>query len=219
MAKGLSIRIDLARERSWWAGIHEPALQQELLGLLGKDTVMFDVGAHIGFYSLPAARLGAQVIAFEPDPESAARLRMHVERNQLADRLRVEEVAAWSASIPLICFRRGVPRSQGGISCGDYQPVVASGPVIQVKAVRLDDFVAAGGPAPQIVKVDVEGAESEVLKGAIATIRAFRPILLVEVHTSREEVLVRQFLMQNRYAARWEIPMEGFPRQCFAKPS
>jgi FkbM family methyltransferase len=219
IANGLWIRIDLARERSWWAGTHEPALQAELRRILHRNIVMYDVGAHIGFYSLPAARLGAQVVAFEPDPDSAARLRAHIERNNLAQRVRVVEAAVWSASNPLISFRRGLPRSQGGVSCGVRQPVVATGPIIPVKAICLDDFVADGGPAPQLVKVDVEGAESEVLKGATDIVQAFRPILIVEVHTPGEAASVGQFLVQNRYDARWEIPPEGFPRQCVAVPS
>jgi FkbM family methyltransferase len=218
IAKGLWIRIDLGRERSWWSGNHEPVLQQEINRLVHENVVMYDVGAHIGFYSLPAARLGAQVIAFEPDPESAARLQMHVERNHLTEKVRVVEAAAWSTSTSAITFRRGLPRSQGGVAWGDCQPVVATGPLIQVKTIRLDDFIAAGGPPPQIVKVDVEGAESEVLKGADEAIRKFRPILIVEVHTSGAEVFVSQFMAQNQYVARWEIPPESFPRQCFAMP-
>jgi FkbM family methyltransferase len=219
VARGLWIRIDLARERSWWAGNHEPALQAELRGLVRQGLVMYDVGAHIGFYSLAAARLGAKVVAFEPDPESAERLRKHVERNNLAENIRVIEAASWSESMPLIAFQRGLPRSQGGVSCGDRRPVVATGPLIEVKAIRLDDFVADGGLPPHLVKIDVEGAESEVLEGAAETIRAFRPHLLVEVHTSAEEVAVTRFLSENRYRTRWEIPPEGFPRQCFASPS
>jgi FkbM family methyltransferase len=217
VAKGLWIRVDLAHERSWWAGNHEPALQAELRDLVREGLVMYDVGAHIGLYSLAAARLGTKVVAFEPDPESAERLRKHAERNNLAENIRVIEAAAWSESMPLIAFQRGLPRSQGGVSWEERRPVVATGPLIEVKAIRLDDFVADG--PPRLVKIDVEGAESEVLKGAAETIRAFRPHLLVEVHTSAEEVAVTWFLSENRYKTRWEIPPEGLPRQCFASPS
>ena len=217
IAQGLWIQIDLAHERSWWAGNHEPALQVEVRRLVRKDLVMYDVGAHIGFYSLAAARLGARVVAFEPDPESAERLRTHAERNDLTANIRVIEAAAWSESMPLIAFQRGLPRSQGGVSRGERRPVVATGPLIEVRAVRLDDF-ADGGLRPHLIKIDVEGAESEVLEGAVETISASRPHLLVEVHTSTEEVAVSRFLSENRYKTRWEIPPEGFPRQGFASP-
>ena len=81
-AKGIWIRIDLSSERSWWAGTHEPAVQDLLRQVIAEDTVFYDIGAHIGFFSLPAARIAARVIAFEPDPENAERLRAHVVRNQ-----------------------------------------------------------------------------------------------------------------------------------------
>src|SRR6516225_1656379 len=82
-AKGLWIRIDLISERSWWAGTHEPVVQNILRKVITKDTVFYDVGAHIGFFSLPVGRVAARVIAFEPDPESVERLCAHVVRNRL----------------------------------------------------------------------------------------------------------------------------------------
>ncbi len=219
LANGLWIHIDLANERTWWFGTHEPATQEAFRRVLGPDKVMYDVGAHIGFYTLPAARLGADAIAFEPDPESAARVRTHVDRNGLRDRVRVVEAAVWSSSFPSITFRRGLPRSQGGVSWQDHQPVLAMGEVIEVATVCLDDFVASGGPAPHIIKVDVEGSESEVLKGAINILCNHHPVLIVEVHTVEEHVTVSQILENVGYTARWGMPPEGFPRQCFAMPS
>jgi FkbM family methyltransferase len=219
LANGLWIHIDLANERTWWLGTHEPATQEALRQVLGPDKVMYDVGAHVGFYALPAARLGAEVIAFEPDPESAARLRAHVDRNGLGNKVRTVEAAAWSSSCPSITFRRGLPRSQGGVCWRDHQPVLANGEVIEVAAVCLDDFVASRGPGPHVIKVDVEGSESEVLKGAANTLRNHHPVLIIEVHTAHEYAAITQILENAAYTARWHTPPEGFPRQCFAAPS
>ena len=58
-----------------------PAIQRAVRQLTERGMVFYDVGAHIGSYALPAARAGARVIAFEPDPENASRLRAHVYRN------------------------------------------------------------------------------------------------------------------------------------------
>ena len=216
-AKGLWIRIDLAWERSWWAGTHEPAAQDILRQIIAADTIFYDVGAHIGFFSLPAARIAARVIAFEPDPENAARLRAHVVRNRLNHKLEVVEAALWSDTTSSITFRTGIPRSQGGVACEKHQPVLAKGSLIQVKAIRLDNLVSGGGiPAPHIIKVDVEGAASEVLIGALETIRMSGPILFIEIHTWLEYEEVLQFLKPLAYKVVWNIPPEGFPRQCFA---
>ena len=215
-AKGIWIRIDLSSERSWWAGTHEPAAQDLLRQIIAADTVFYDVGAHIGFFSLPAARIAARVIAFEPDPENAERLRAHVVRNHLDHKIEVVEAALWSDTSPSITFRTGIPRSQGGVAAENRQPVLAKGSLIQVRAKRLDDFASCGVPAPQIIKVDVEGAAVEVLMGALETVRASRPTLIIEVHTSFEYDGVLHFLEPLSYDVAWSIPPEGFPRQCFA---
>jgi len=215
--QGLWLRIDVADERNWWAGRHEPEVQAELQRRILPDVVMYDVGAHIGFYALPAARQGARVIAFEPDPESAARLRSHAERNGLRDKLRVVEAAVWSNANPGITFRRGLPRSQGGVSSGEHSAVLASGESIAVPACSLDEFVAGGESPPQILKIDVEGGESEVLKGAADILRTYRPALLVEVHTASQCEAVTSVLESASYEMRWVVPSEGFPRQCFAR--
>ncbi|MGC2111291.1 MAG: FkbM family methyltransferase [Candidatus Korobacteraceae bacterium] len=217
-AKGLWLQIDLSNERGWWLGKHEPAIQEALQQALGPNKVMYDVGAHIGFHALPAARLGAQVVAFEPDPESAARLRAHVYRNGLEHSVRIIEAAVWSSAGASIPFRRGLPRSQGGVCWKDRRPVLATGEIMEVAVIRLDDFVAGGGPTPHIIKIDVEGAESEVLKGAAGILRVQRPALIVEVHTANENAAVNKILDDAGYSACWNIPAEGFPRQCFAAP-
>jgi hypothetical protein len=71
-------------------------------------------------------------------------------------------------------------------------------------------------PAPQIIKVDVEGAALEVLIGALETIRTSRSTLIIEVHTCFEYDGVLQFLEPLSYEVVWHVPPEGFPRQCFA---
>lgn len=215
-ARGLWIEIDLMHERTWWAGSHEPSVQRALQQLVARGSVFYDIGAHIGFFSLPTARSGAQVTAFEPDPESAARLRKHATRNRLDANLRVIEAALWSRSENSMTFRRGYPRSQGGVLDGDHHPVIGSGPCIQVSAFRLDDFVARGNPAPEMIKIDVEGAAAEVLQGGIETLRAHRPALVVEVHTADEQLAIDKVLTALSYRTTWDIPRVQFPRQCFA---
>jgi FkbM family methyltransferase len=215
-ARGLWIRIDLASERSWWAGTHEWVVQGVLEQIVTEDTVFYDIGAHIGFFSLPAARKGAEVIAFEADPENATRLRAHADRNQLNDRLDIVEAAVWSDSVLSITFRKGVPCSQGGVAYGKHEPMLATGQTIRVRATTLDEFVSCGGPKPQIIKVDVEGSASEVLKGAVETIGTSRPILIIEVHDYSEYEAVLQFLESLCYDTLWDVPLERFPRHCFA---
>src|ERR1700727_1775756 len=82
------------------------------------------------FVDAVAQRLGAQVTPFEPDPESAARLRKHATRNRLDANLRVIEAALWSRSENSMTFRRGYPRSQGGVLDGEHHPVIGAWPYL-----------------------------------------------------------------------------------------
>lgn len=215
-AKGLWIEVDLATERNWCQGTHEAANQHALQQLVRENTVMYDIGAHIGIHAMPCARAGARVIAFEADPENAERLIRHADRNSLQDRLRVVPAAVWSTGRSGIDFRRGEPRSRGGVCWQNQRPVLASGEMLHVRAWSLDDFVADGEPVPDIIKIDVEGAESEVLKGASHILQNHHPALLVEVHTASEYEAVQGILNRASYTMTWEIPKEEFPRQCFA---
>ena len=61
---------------------------------------------------------------------------------------------------------------------------------IEVETVTLDSLVDAGFPPPDMIKVDVEGAESLVLAGAMGVLRKYRPVLLVELHNPDEDVAV-----------------------------
>ena len=216
IAKGIWLRVNLSSERNWWSGNHEPPVQRQFSKWIHEGSVLYDVGAHIGFFSLAAARLGARVIAFEADPENVDRLNSHLMRNEMTARVTIVAAAVWSASNPKLPFRRGLPRSQGGVTTSTNKPVLASGPVIEVAAVTIDSFVAAGGPVPDVIKVDVEGGEIEVLKGAAATVQSKRPNLILEIHHREALLTVQEFLQQNSYVADWLVPPEGFPRQCFA---
>jgi hypothetical protein len=88
-----------------------------------------------------------------------------------------------------------------------------------VPAVTLDDFVAAGDPPPQLVKIDVEGGEYEVLLGGKELFANQRPLLIVEVHHQRAAEQITAWLDEYQYCAHWSIPKEQFPRHLFAWPT
>jgi FkbM family methyltransferase len=215
-ARGLWLHVNLAHERGLWAGVHEPEVQAFLSEHIRLGMVLYDVGAHIGLFTLLGAARGAQVVAFEPDPESAGRIRQHAEKNGFSQRVTVVESAVWSSSAASIPFRRGEPRSQGGVCAGEHRPVLARGEVIGVQAVTLDAFAAGFNPLPDVIKIDVEGGEAEVLQGARDAIRRHSPTLIIEVHGAEQYELVREFISAAGYEAEWTVPRDGFPRLCIA---
>jgi hypothetical protein len=132
----------------------------------------------------------------------------------------VVHAAVWSRTArDGISFRRGTTaRSQGGVEADGNRPVLARGEIINVPAITLDDFVAAGGPPPQLVKIDVEGGEYEVLRG-VRLLATQRPLIIAEIHHQQAAEQITAWLNEYQYEAQWNIPEENFPRRLFAWPT
>ncbi len=223
LSRGMWIEIAIPGEGYLWRGEHEPEVQNAILAIVRPGAVFYDVGAHVGTMSLGAANVvgeSGRVVAFDADPENIQRLRRSAARNGLDGRLRVVHAAVWSRSAwDGISFRRGVVRSQGGVEAEGNRPVLASGEIINVPAITLDDFIATGEPAPHLIKIDVEGGEYQVLRGGKRLFASQRPLIIVEVHHQQAAVQITAWLRDCRYEAQWNIPKEEFPRRLFGWPA
>jgi FkbM family methyltransferase len=146
-----------------------------------EDRAVVDVGANIGTHALVWAQAlpGTPVFAIEPTPATQALLRRNVERNGKRDQIRILPYAASNADGEAEFF----------LTADDaYNSMVDSGRkrrlgVIRVPARRLDTLAAEAleGRRVGLLKIDVEGAEPEVLEGARALLHRDRPILFLEV--------------------------------------
>lgn len=140
--------------------------------------VALDVGANVGAYTLLLGRWvrpGGRVFAFEPAGEAFAGLSRHVELNGLGDGVTcVRAAAAATTGTALLAV--------DGLSGANRLASDAGGE--RVETVTLDDFCAREGIHPSFIKIDVEGAELDVLRGARETIRAGGAglALFVEMH-------------------------------------
>jgi FkbM family methyltransferase len=224
ISQGMWMRICVPGETGLLRGEHEPEVQNAISAAVRPGAVVYDVGAHVGTMALGAAKLIGdlgRVVAFDGEPENVERLRVNSMRNGLDDHFQVVHAAVWSrAASDGISFRRGTRvRSQGGVEADGNRPVLASGEVINVPAITLDDFVAGGGPPPQLIKVDVEGGEYEVLRGGAKLFATQRPLLIVEIHHQQPLEQITSWLNEHQYAAQWKIPKEQFPRHLFAWPT
>jgi FkbM family methyltransferase len=207
LGKGLWFYSDPRFELGYANGDHEPWVQELLRSNLLPGDCCYDVGGHTGFFSLIAARFVGEkglVVALEADPENAALLRGNAARNGMAQ-VRAIEAAAWSSSGKLT-FERASPasnRTEGRVA----QDGTARGAAITVAAVSLDDLqFGQGERAPNLVKMDVEGAEWEVLQGSQRLLRQMKPSLLCEVHDVGMIEKIQAFLRGFGYTTEHSQP-------------
>ncbi len=141
---------------------HEPAVS-DLIGEL-RGSVFVDVGANAGKYTVMAARNGNRVIAIEPSPETASALRQTVKKNNLDDLVTVVEAAA-SDYDGVSEFEIATDSTVSHLSGGRRDdPNILIKSKVQVKVLKLDSLIV--GEKPGLIKIDVEGMDASVLRGA-----------------------------------------------------
>ena len=144
-----------------YAGLHEFADMAFVLHFLRPGDPFADVGANVGSYTVLASGVrGARTVAFEPDPEAAAALRRNVALNRLEGLVAVRETALGAAP--------GEARFTVGLDTTNRIVAAGAGPARTVRVDTLDR--ALDGQAPILAKLDVEGYEPEVLRGAAVTL-------------------------------------------------
>ncbi|HYR34320.1 MAG TPA: class I SAM-dependent methyltransferase [Burkholderiales bacterium] len=167
-----------------------------------------DIGANVGMYTVFAALArGARVVAFEPESENYAILNRNIRLNGIADR--VLALCAALSDAPAI-DRLYLSAAIAGGSCHsfgeevgfDLKPRAAAFAQGSI-ALRLDDLVGGGQiPAPEFVKIDVDGFEHKVIRGMERTLRK-GPVrsMLVELNPAlAEHVAIRRLLEQLGFA-------------------
>jgi len=165
-----------AGAHGYWLGSYEHDKRLAIEDGVKKGSVFYDIGANVGYYSLMAAKLSepdGQVVAFEPLPRNVAYIHRHVALNKLQQRITVIE-AAVSDHCGTAFFDPDISTSKGH---------VAHEGQLEVRLVCIDELVRAGEiPLPDVMKIDVEGAEAEVLRGALQTLQACHPLLYLDTH-------------------------------------
>ena len=174
-------------------GTYEEYKTKALLAHLREGQTVIDVGAHVGYFAAIASVVvgpTGRVFAFEPRPLNHRYLIRHISSNRLEN---------------ITPFRVGVAAKRGrrrfevntGTGTGHLSPEGA----LEIDTVSIDEEVAAGRlPAPDLIKIDVEGGEIEVLQGAEVVIHDHRPKMLVATHGADTHAFVVDFLARHDYA-------------------
>ncbi len=158
-----------------WLGSYERNQQILFEKWVKEGDIVFDVGAHVGFYTLLGSVLvggRGQVVAFEPVPKNLSYLKKHLQINSVSN---VEVVEA------AVSDRHGHVRLSSGPSSSMWH-FDAQGE-LEVQTVSLDELVlSAKLPPPDVVKMDIEGAEFLALNGSARVVREFHPVLFLSTH-------------------------------------
>lgn len=152
-----------------------------------------DVGASTGWFAIPVAMTGCSVIAFEPHRPAFDRLMENAHMNGV-------EIEAHNAAVgdsngrAQLHFNISLPLTSGASILRD-QCLVPSGRTT-VEVVRLDGAITS---RPCVVKIDVEGGEMDVLKGAAEIVARWRPFLVLEANTDTHRRQLAGWLHGNGY--------------------
>lgn len=221
MRDGSRARWDLrddAEALAYWLGVADDAVRSDLLRRIPPDSTVLDVGANVGWWTVPLARAlpRGRVIAFEPVPANRERLEWALSANEVTSRVRVVAVALGEEPGELGMWLKS---SQTGAGSGTAALVAGDGPAhLKVPVVTLDAW--AGEHAIErcdLIKLDIEGAELMMLRGAEAFIARHRPLIFGEFDDYWLTTFGKSFVDVAEWAGRmgyrilkWDAHAAGF---------
>jgi FkbM family methyltransferase len=191
-------------------GRYEANVVSKILSLQKPVRIAYDVGAHVGYMALALARPGAaeRVFAFEPAPANFSRIRELIAINRMQDRIQPVPLALADRNGPQRLFSWRSSAMFLLESALDEQRVNRED-AVAVEARTLDSFVFDdGNPPPDLIKIDVEGAEHLVIDGAARMLQTNLPRILMEIHGPRNAQKVWERLVPLRYEW-WHLGSEG----------
>lgn len=188
LASGYRICVSPTENLGYLLGTYEPHLQRAIRQYVAAGDTVYDIGANIGYVSLSLAkRVGSsgRVVAFEPFPRNADLLRRNIEDNGLTN-VQLLEVAA-SDSCGEAVIRIAENHATASLVWHRSNPSALE---LVIKKVVIDDLVEAGTISePKFVKIDVEGAEGQVLQGMRPTVAKAAPVLFIESSDAGRETV------------------------------
>jgi FkbM family methyltransferase len=202
--QGFKMSTDWKRYRGYVYGNWEPVATEAIKSSVTLGMCAFDIGAHLGYYSLLLAKCVGpigHVVSFEAAPNNFLTLQRNVSVNdlknvQLINQAVYSQITTISMSV-----------STADTASGDWSIIrEPNGASIQVQTIVLDRFCEEHQIFPDFLKIDVEGAEYDVLLGGREVIARRWPTMLIELHHfdgNLEANLVPDLLRKWNYEIRW----------------
>jgi FkbM family methyltransferase len=230
--KGAWFLLPEGNGKSWAdrivAGTYECDLLPAFAKLAEEGGVLYDIGAHIGFFTCAWLKLGGtSVEAFEPVPLNRSVLNDILVRNGLKDRVRIHALALgdYNGAGTLLIDSRTLGSTSmafvegiGGIDSQKGSAVYVGSTKSDVPVRKLDDVLADMSLAqPAVIKIDVEGAEAHVVAGAVKILTDYKPTLLCEVHNIDSGLMLSQQLERMGYELQLKVH-SGAQVECIWAP-
>jgi FkbM family methyltransferase len=174
-------------------GTYEPETCRAFERFVRPGHVVFDIGGHVGYFTVLSSQLTGstgRVFTFEPLPTNLQYLRRHIQLNDCTN-----------VSVMELCIGDQSGTAYFDDSHGTGVGHLSSSGKLQVRVRSLDEMIAADElPIPDVVKIDVEGAEMLVLEGAKSVLGAHHPVLILSTHSAELDRLCRERLARHGYA-------------------
>ncbi len=176
-----------------------------------EGKVIFDVGTFIGASSLVFAKMVGEkgkIVGFEPNPYNRERIEQNFDLNKkLASRITISSVALSNIDGNMIMtMSKEIDNGHSSTSrLNQSHPTLHNNQLpsdfeeISVETKRLDNYVKETSLYPDIIKIDIEGAEYEFLEGGRETIHKYRPVLYIEIHSEFCAIKCMDFLNSEGY--------------------
>jgi FkbM family methyltransferase len=182
-AAGLRYPLAFPQDKLIWTGTYEAHLSSVIASSVREGAVCYDIGAYRGFFSgVMACQGAAEVHAFEPFPDNCEQIRSVQRENPLLP-IRLHQCAVGEVDRETE-FVVMTEASMGKLGDSTFDTGERGTRRISVRERTIDSMIAAGElPRGDIVKIDVEGAEAMVLRGAKKLMRTHAPLLFIEAHS------------------------------------
>ena len=190
----------------------------KMLAELGAGKTFFDIGSNVGYYTILASRgvgRAGAVVAFEPVVRNLVFLQQHVNLNK-ADNVRVLPFALSDKS-SIASFALGPNSAMGHLAASKGEKNRKANDLVYVPTVSLDEIAAKLSLTPDVIKIDVEGAEMEVFRGGRATLEKSKPTIFLSTHSPELRADCLRFLREIGYEIESLLPGDADSHEFLAK--
>jgi FkbM family methyltransferase len=169
----------------------EKEITQAVLGIRGK--IFLDIGANMGYYTAILSKNFETIFAFEPHPQNLAMLKSTIAAGRLRNVIARNEAVSDADGEAILHFQR---------KRGEHSIVKKAGvDQLSVRTIKLDSIVRE---TIDLAKVDVEGAEWRVIKGAELSMRTGRVLRwVIEVDDQSTKAALESYLRERKYVTQW----------------